>query len=116
MNDRQNRPSSPPPPPPAVFYIGVSAQAGGQEPGGGQGHGHQAGRQDGVPLVVSSFKNICPPMPLSAYPKKNEEYSGHNRKESKTSPKCVLLLRQDGEVKSLVVDDDYRLYLHSVSR
>ena len=46
----QNRPSSPPPPPPAVFYIGVAAQAGGQEPGGGQGHGHQAGRQDVVPV------------------------------------------------------------------
>ena len=57
MNDRQNRPSFPPPPPPAVFYIGVSAQAGGQEPG-------DVGRQDGVPLVVSLFKNICPPLPL----------------------------------------------------
>ena len=33
----QNEPSSPPPPPPAVFYIGVSAQAGEQEPGDGQG-------------------------------------------------------------------------------
>ena len=46
----QNEPSSPPPPPPAVFYIGVSAQAGGQEPGGGQGQGHQAGRHDVVPI------------------------------------------------------------------
>ena len=52
-DDRQNWPSSPPPPPPAVFYIGVVAQAGGQEPGGGQGHGHQAGQQDVVPIVKS---------------------------------------------------------------
>ena len=43
---------------------------------------------------------------LSAYPKKDEEYSGHNRKERKTSPKCVFLLCQHREVKSLVVDGD----------
>ena len=63
-------------------------------------------------FVQEHFVPLC----LSAYPKKDEEYSGDNRKERKTSPKCVLLLRQHREVKSLVVDDDYRLYLHSVSR
>ena len=65
------------------------------------------------PLVKSflcsrTFVLLC----LSAYPKKDEEYSGHNRKERKTSPKCVLLLSKHREVKSLVIDDR----LHSVSR
>ena len=62
-------------------------------------------------LCLRTFALPC----LSAYPKKDEEYSGDNRKERETSPKCVLLLRQHSEVKSLVIDD-YRLYLHSVSR